>query len=55
MSLEIVNQKVVDGQTYIAYRDSENPRLQFVGRNGEMREARLKDVWNNPSALKALF
>jgi hypothetical protein len=55
MSLEFVNQKNLNGKIYIALRDKDNSSLQYVECEGVTVQVRLKEVWNNPTALEALF
>jgi hypothetical protein len=53
--MEFVNQKTINGKTYTALRDAENPSLQYVECEEVTVQVRLKDVWNNPHALEGLF
>jgi len=54
-SKDYINEKIIDEKTYIAYRDSENPRKQFVECNGIIMECCLREVWNNDYKLVNLF
>jgi hypothetical protein len=54
--MNLVNQKTIEGVTYTAYRDVQDGIvIEYVTCNGSEAQARLKEVWNDPAKLKALF
>jgi len=53
--LDYVNQKVVNGTVYTAYRDDANPTLTYVSNGTTQVKADLSLVWNDDAVLEALF
>ncbi len=55
MNLDFVNEKILNGHIYRAWRSSDQPKLTFITKDdGQPKAANLKQHWND-SALEALF
>lgn len=62
MTPNFVNQKTIDGVTYTAYRHIDNGvRIEYItavsslSPEAKSPNIRIKEVWNDPVKLKALF
>jgi hypothetical protein len=50
-----VNQKTIEDKVYTALRDDKNPRKEAVECDGEIKECRLKEVWNFNNKILQLW
>lgn len=55
MNLAFVNQRHINGRTYTAYRDGDNPHIQCIVCDGFQVICDLKRVWHTDALVEALF
>ncbi len=53
--MDFVNQRIINGKTYTAWRDASDPSKQYIKCEGKTVQTRLKTVWNDNQKVRDLF
>ena len=53
--MDLVNEKIVDGKTYTLYRDSKDPKVNYIklGKKVFKLKEKAREVWKSKSKIKA--